>query len=131
MTAPVAINARAAGRRVIELDLMTADQHNDLPDNEEITAADRLIVESPTNTGLIVIKALAAEPGDADKPSERPPQTQQVTPPDEGGVHTGIIHPPATIDPGMTRPAPNPQAFPTPVVPPPGTPGGNPQVIPK
>jgi uncharacterized membrane protein len=58
-----AINDRAAGRRVIELDLMTSDQHNDLPDNEEITAADRLIVESPTNTGLIVIKALAAEPG--------------------------------------------------------------------
>jgi uncharacterized membrane protein len=58
-----AINDRAAGRRVIELDLMTTDQHSDLPDNEEITAADRLIVESPTNTGLIVIKALAAEPG--------------------------------------------------------------------
>jgi uncharacterized membrane protein len=58
-----AINDRAAGRRVIELDLMTPDQHNDLPDNEEITAADRLIVESPTSTGLIVIKALAAEPG--------------------------------------------------------------------
>jgi uncharacterized membrane protein len=58
-----AINDRAAGRRVIELDLMTPDQHNDLPDNQEITAADRLIVESPTNTGLIVIKALAAEPG--------------------------------------------------------------------
>src|SRR4029077_19401010 len=58
-----AINDRAAGRRVIELDLMTPDQHNDLPDNEEITAADRLIVESPTNTGLIVIKSLAPEPG--------------------------------------------------------------------
>jgi uncharacterized membrane protein len=58
-----AINDRAAGRRVIELDLMTPDQHNDLPDNEEITAADRLIVESPSTTGLIIIKALAAEPG--------------------------------------------------------------------
>jgi uncharacterized membrane protein len=58
-----AINDRAAGRRVIELDLMTPDQHNELPENEEITAADRLIVESPTNTGLIVIKALAPEPG--------------------------------------------------------------------
>ena len=58
-----AINDRAAGRRVIELDLMTAEQHGEVPDNEEITAADRLIVESPTNTGLIVIKALAAEPG--------------------------------------------------------------------
>ena len=58
-----AINDRAAGRRVIELDLMTPDQHSDVPDNEEITAADRLIVESPSRTGLIVIKALAAEPG--------------------------------------------------------------------
>jgi uncharacterized membrane protein len=58
-----AINDRAAGRRSIELDLMTTDQRNDLPENEEITAADRLIVESPTTTGLIVIKSLAPEPG--------------------------------------------------------------------
>jgi uncharacterized membrane protein len=58
-----AINDRAAGRRVIELDLMTPEQHGDVPDNEEVTAADRLIVESPSTTGLIVIKAFAAEPG--------------------------------------------------------------------
>ncbi|MGH8518388.1 MAG: DUF1254 domain-containing protein [Panacagrimonas sp.] len=58
-----AINDRAAGRRVIELDLMTSAQRAALPDDEEITAADRLIVESPTLTGLIVIKALAPEPG--------------------------------------------------------------------
>jgi len=58
-----AINDRAAGRRVIELDLMTATQRSELPENEEITAADRLIVTSPTSTGLIVIRALAAEPG--------------------------------------------------------------------
>ena len=55
-----AINDRAAGRRMIELDLMTTEQRNDLPGDEEITAADRLIVESPTPTGLIMIKALAA-----------------------------------------------------------------------
>jgi uncharacterized membrane protein len=58
-----AINDRAAGRRLIELDLMTPEQRSDLPDNEEITAADRLIVESPTTTGLIIIKAFAPEPG--------------------------------------------------------------------
>ena len=58
-----AINDRAAGRRVIELDLMTAAQRGALPENEEITAADRLIVTSPTNTGLIVIRALAPEAG--------------------------------------------------------------------
>src|SRR5689334_24087173 len=41
-----AINDRAAGRRVIELDLMTAAQHEQVPEDEEVTAADRLIVES-------------------------------------------------------------------------------------
>ena len=58
-----AINDRAAGRRVIELDLMTTEQHNQLPEEEDVTAADRLIVESPTVTGLIAIRALAPEPG--------------------------------------------------------------------
>jgi len=58
-----AINDRSAGKKVIELDLMTEAQHNDLPEDEEVTAADRLIIDSPTTTGLIVLKALAAEPG--------------------------------------------------------------------
>ena len=58
-----AINDRSAGKKVIELDLMTEAQHADLPEDEEITAADRLIIDSPGNTGLIVLKALAAEPG--------------------------------------------------------------------
>jgi uncharacterized membrane protein len=58
-----AINDRSAGRKVIELDLMTEAQHNDLPEDEDITAADRLIIDSPTATGLIVMKALAPEPG--------------------------------------------------------------------
>jgi uncharacterized membrane protein len=58
-----AINDRAAGRRMIELDLMTAAQRAELPENEEITRADRLIVASPTMTGLIVIRALAPEAG--------------------------------------------------------------------
>jgi uncharacterized membrane protein len=58
-----AINDRAAGRRVIELDLMTAAQRAELPENEDITAADRLIVASPTTTGLIMIRALAPETG--------------------------------------------------------------------
>jgi uncharacterized membrane protein len=58
-----AINDRAAGRRIIELDLMTTAQHDQVPEDEEVTAADRLIVESPTLTGLIAIRALATEPG--------------------------------------------------------------------
>ena len=58
-----AINDRSAGRKVIELDLMTEDQHSALPEDEEVTAADRLIIDSPTATGLILLKALAPEPG--------------------------------------------------------------------
>ncbi len=58
-----AINDRAAGRRIIELSLMTTQQREDLPADEDVTAADRLIVESPTNIGLIVLRALAPEPG--------------------------------------------------------------------
>ncbi len=58
-----AINDRSAGRKVIELDLMTEAQHAEVPDDEDVTAADRLIIDSPTTTGLIVLKALAPEPG--------------------------------------------------------------------
>jgi uncharacterized membrane protein len=58
-----AINDRSAGRRAIELDLMTAEQHSAMPENENVTAADLLIVESPTPTGLIAIRALAPAPG--------------------------------------------------------------------
>jgi uncharacterized membrane protein len=58
-----AINDRSAGRRQIELLLMTTAQRADLPEEEDVTSADRLIVESPSGTGLIVIRALAPEPG--------------------------------------------------------------------
>lgn len=66
-TAYYAINDRSAGRRIIELTLMTAAQRADLPEDEDITAADRLIIDSPTTTGLIVLKALAAEPSMMDQ----------------------------------------------------------------
>ena len=58
-----AINDRAAGRRTIELDLMTPEQHAEVPEEEDVTAADRLIIESPSAMGLIVLRALAPERG--------------------------------------------------------------------
>jgi uncharacterized membrane protein len=58
-----AINDRSAGRRSIELNLMTTRQRAEVPEDEEVTAADRLIIESPSETGLIVLRALAPEPG--------------------------------------------------------------------
>lgn len=57
------INDRAAGRRSIELDLMTTAQHDAMPEEADVTAADRLIIESPSTTGLIVLRALSPEPG--------------------------------------------------------------------
>jgi uncharacterized membrane protein len=62
-----AINDRAAGRRTIELDLMTTPQRNNLPEEEDVTAADRLIIESPTGTGMIVARALSPEPGQMER----------------------------------------------------------------
>ena len=43
----------------------------------------------------------------------------------------GVIHPPANPDPGLTKPAPDLGPHSMPVIPPPGTPGGNPDVKPK
>ena len=42
----------------------------------------------------------------------------------------GVIHPPATRDRGVVKP-PNQGISRTPVIPPPGSPGGNPNVQPK
>ena len=66
-----AINDRAAGRRVIELDLMTTKQREEMPDDEEVTAADRLMVKSPTLTGLIVARAFSPEPACCRPPPPR------------------------------------------------------------
>lgn len=58
-----AINDRSAGRRIIELDLMTEAQHAEMPEEEDVTAADRLIIDSPTREGVILLKAMAPEAG--------------------------------------------------------------------
>jgi uncharacterized membrane protein len=42
---------------------MTEQQHAEMPEEEDVTTADRLIIESPTLRGLIVLRALAPEPG--------------------------------------------------------------------
>jgi uncharacterized membrane protein len=41
---------------------MTSQQHEQLPEEEDVTAADRLIIDSPGTRGLIVLRALAPEP---------------------------------------------------------------------
>ena len=43
----------------------------------------------------------------------------------------GVIRPPAGVDPEMQKPTPDLSAGNMPVIPPPGSPGGNPNVQPK
>jgi hypothetical protein len=62
--------------------------------------------------------------------------TPFTTPPSSGTTSAdlarsgGVITPPADVDPQMKR-APSHSADPMPVIPPPGTPGGDPSVKPK
>jgi len=58
-----ALNDRAASQRVIDLLLMTPQQRAALPQDEEITAADRLIVESPAEEGIVLVRAFVRERG--------------------------------------------------------------------
>jgi len=48
-----------------------------------------------------------------------------------GSVHQGVITPPPTGDAAINRGAPPVSQFPTPVIAPPGTPGGDQNVVPK
>ncbi|MFS8043754.1 DUF1254 domain-containing protein [Xanthobacter sp. AM33] len=57
-----ALSDQAAGK-VIELDLMTASQKAALPEDEEITAADRLVIESPSLEGIVAVRAFVRERG--------------------------------------------------------------------
>jgi len=43
----------------------------------------------------------------------------------------GVIKPKENLDPKMQVPPPDPGPTSTPVIPPPGSPGGNPNVVPK
>ena len=61
-----ALSDQAAGK-VIELDLMNAVQKAALPEDEEITAADRLVIESPSQEGIVLVRAYVRERGMRDQ----------------------------------------------------------------
>lgn len=48
-----------------------------------------------------------------------------------GGTARGVIPPPMGVDPGIQGTVPDPTPRTTPVIPPPGTPGGDRSVIPR
>jgi len=95
-------------------------------------------------TALVALPAAAQNQGGGPPASERPAPTLPdaklpgSSSPERSGSMSedlsrsgGVIQPPPTVDPGMRQapPSPGPQSMP--VIPPPGTPGGDPTVKPK
>lgn len=80
-------------------------------------------------------KVVPERPGDqvpqGRVPQEKPPGSGTSSLSEQLSNSGGVIHPPTRIDKPMTAPTPDPGARSTPVIPPPGTPGGNPDVKPK
>lgn len=73
---------------------------------------------------------------DTQAPSGQVPQQPEGTAPNEPlgqqlSRSKGVIEPPAGIDPGIETRAPQPNTPTMPVIPPPGTPGGDQSIQPK
>lgn len=85
--------------------------------------------------GLLASVVMSASAQGQDNPPPQPPGSPSVEPSNPGaGITggTGVIRPPAQVDPGIkAKPPVPPSALPMPVIPPPGTPGGNTSVQPK
>ena len=83
--------------------------------------------------GFCAIAALAADPNGRQVTDQPAPLT---TPPLGGATSSdlarsgGVITPPDDVDPQIKR-TPSHSADPMPIIPPPGTPGGDPSVKPK
>lgn len=63
------------------------------------------------------------------QPGQQPSSPEGSGP--KGCASNGVIQPPAVGDSGVVKPPDTGSAMPMPVIPPPGTPGGNPSVQPK
>ncbi len=93
-------------------------------------------------TAALALMAIAAAvpsfAEDQKPPEQAAPQGKDAPGSDNGtsiptpGEHQGVIPPPPTGDTGIETQVPNPNAgTPEEVIPPPGTPGGNPNVEPR
>jgi hypothetical protein len=87
---------------------------------------------------LVGVLALAVQPALAQDESSTTGQTVPKTDvtgkgslSDKLSDTNGVIHPTTNVDPKMNKPAPVPDPNSTPVIPPPGSPGGDPNVQPK
>jgi hypothetical protein len=93
---------------------------------------------------LLIVAAAQAQTVPGQVPQRQPPSAQ-LPPPTEAPPRSdadkplseqlsrsgGVIKPPENVDRNIEAPTPNPGPKSMPVVPPPGSPGGNPDVKPK
>jgi hypothetical protein len=91
-----------------------------------------------TRTFVAALAFVAASLGSgfvlAGQSGDTTPDNPTVMPPPQapgGAASHGVITPPAVGDSAINKGVPAPSEFPTPVVPPPGTPGGNQKIVPK
>lgn len=93
-----------------------------------------MIASAALSTALAGVASaqLSADPKANPPAPAHPPATAQQnpgTPPEivapraQGSGQTGVLHPPANVDPGMKVQPPAAKNFPMPVIPPPGTAG--------
>ena len=83
--------------------------------------------------GAVALMPLMAPPVAAQSDTQAPPPSdvsrQSGTLSDKLNTTSGVIHPEGSVDPGMQKTPSATGAMP--VVPPPGSPGGNSDVVPK
>ena len=81
---------------------------------------------------LLLAGMVAAYAQDTTSSAGQQTSPQQIVPPaDPAARANGVIPVPTDIDPGIRAPRPGGATGAMPVIPPPGTPGGDPHVIPK
>ncbi|MGG5886105.1 hypothetical protein ACLF3G_03125 [Falsiroseomonas sp. HC035] len=106
-----------------------------------------LLMASALAAGPVLAQtAVPADPRDRTTPQAERPGPEQRRPDrsgggptgndivgerEGGGVPRGVVRPPMDIDPGIQGSVPVPAPNTTPVIPPPGTPGGEPGVVPR
>lgn len=84
----------------------------------------------PGHPAPVVTGSTGASGPQSATPAPLPPGTRADTP--GGSARDGVIAPPAVAgDSDIIKGAPGARALGTPVIPPPGTPGGDPKVVPK
>ncbi len=86
---------------------------------------------------LLPLAAMAQGPPRTERPAQPQPRADGpgahdgIERPVQPRIPRGVLRPPGQVDPGILAPVPVPRPGTTPVIPPPGTPGGDPAPRPR